>query len=315
MPDQAEIPPPQGNGAPADGNNTNLPLPEKFHGSTGPQQTELWPKWERRFSRYRHASGLVNKSEREQVSTVLYAMGECADDILATMTLDEKKATYDELIDAFNEYFQVRKNIIADRAKFNKRKQQPGEPVEIFIQDLYKLVEDCKYGALKEELIRDNIVTGVLSDSLSDRLQSRPNLTLADAVQMCRQAEARHDNREVVRGDTKTSTTVNYVKKSATPRAPSNQHRRRGNFSNTATTTNRASNAQPTCKWCGRQRHDRSVCPARDVKCNNCSLRGHFGAVCLKPQVNEVDDFVDNDFVDDDLVDIDFPFLGEIADT
>ena len=33
------------------------------------------------------ASGLKTKPEYEQVSTLLYAMGDCADDILATLRL------------------------------------------------------------------------------------------------------------------------------------------------------------------------------------------------------------------------------------
>ena len=106
-------------------------------------------------------------------------MGDCADDILAMMSIDEK-TTFDELVTAFTEYFKVRKNVITDRTKFNSRKQQPGEPVDKFIQDLYKLVEDCEYGTLKEELIRNNIVAGVLNGTLSDRLQAKANLTLAD---------------------------------------------------------------------------------------------------------------------------------------
>ena len=141
-------------------------------------------------------------------------MGECADDILATLTIDEEEASYAELVKAFNNYFQVRKNIVADRAKFNNRKQQPTEPVDTFIQDLYKLIEDCEYGALKDDLLRDLIVGGVYSDALSesDRLQSKANLTLADAVQICRQAEVRKENHEVVRGGEAASSEVNYVK-------------------------------------------------------------------------------------------------------
>ena len=59
------------------------------------------------------------------------------------------------------------------------------------IQDLYRLAEDCDYGTLKDNLIRDRIVVGVVDDSLSDRLQAKADLTLEISVQMSRQAEAR----------------------------------------------------------------------------------------------------------------------------
>ena len=106
MPDQAENDAPQDNGQSAgDGNRITLPLPEKLTGSTGPNQTELWSKWHKLFKRYRLASGLNNKDEREQASALLYAMGDCADDILAMMSVDEEKSTFDELVTAFNKYF------------------------------------------------------------------------------------------------------------------------------------------------------------------------------------------------------------------
>ena len=66
----------------------------------------------------------------------------------------------------------------------------PGEPVDAFIQDLYRLADNCQYGELKESLIRDRIVVGVLDDKLSDILQSKADLTLDKAIQLCRQAEA-----------------------------------------------------------------------------------------------------------------------------
>lgn len=131
-----------------------------------------WMKWSRRFERYRVASGLKTKPEHEQVSTLLYAMGDCADDSLATLRIDEHKATYEEVRTALNSYFDVRRNLIVQRARFNKRHQLLGESVDAFIQDLYRLAEDCEYGSLKDGLIRDRIAVGVLDDMLSDRLQS-----------------------------------------------------------------------------------------------------------------------------------------------
>ena len=50
-------------------------------------------------------------------------MGDCADDILATLRLDETKATYDEVRTALNGYFDVRRNLIVQRALLNKRHQ------------------------------------------------------------------------------------------------------------------------------------------------------------------------------------------------
>ena len=98
---------------------SQLPLPGKFDGANGPKQAECWMKWSRHFERYRVTSRLKNKPEHEQVSPLLYAMGDCADDILATLQIDENKATYEEVRTALNSYFGVRRNLIVQRAHFN----------------------------------------------------------------------------------------------------------------------------------------------------------------------------------------------------
>ena len=40
-----------------------------------------------------------------------------------------------------------------------------GEPVDSLITMLHKLVEHCDYGALKDDIIRDKIVVGLVDDS------------------------------------------------------------------------------------------------------------------------------------------------------
>ena len=50
-------------------------------------QPEEWPRWSRRFERFRQASGLIAKSPESQISTLIYTMGDKADDILQTFGL------------------------------------------------------------------------------------------------------------------------------------------------------------------------------------------------------------------------------------
>ena len=139
-------------------------------------------------------------------------MGKCAYDIITTLRIYEERASYTEVRTALNSYFAARHNTIVTRARFNTRKQKPDQPIDTFIQDLYRITEDCEYGMLKDHLIRDRIVVGVLDDALSDRLQAKSDLTLAVAVRMSRQAEARKQNRTVVRGEEKPSDVViDYV--------------------------------------------------------------------------------------------------------
>ena len=62
----------------------DIPLPGKFEGANSPQQAELWPKWLKRFERYRVASGLKNKPNADQVSILLYSIENCADEQISS---------------------------------------------------------------------------------------------------------------------------------------------------------------------------------------------------------------------------------------
>lgn len=120
----------------------------------------------------RSSIGLKNKDEHEQVSALLYAMGDCADDILAVARIDENKATYEEVRTTLNSYFDVPRNLIVQYKEpdLKKRHQLPGESEDAFVQDLYRLAEDG--------FIRDRIVVSVLEDTLPYRLQAKADLTL-----------------------------------------------------------------------------------------------------------------------------------------
>lgn len=65
-------------------NNFTVQAPEHF--SFNPSE---WPRWKRRFERFRIASGLNTRGEEEQVNTLIYLMGDQAGDIFISFTLTE----------------------------------------------------------------------------------------------------------------------------------------------------------------------------------------------------------------------------------
>ena len=272
------------------GRPNSLPIPKPFDGNP-----ESWQKWRQRFTRYRTCAALDTQPQKFQVSTFLYAMGDIADDILTTLGKDENSVTYQELLKAFDEHFKVRKNTIIARARFNRRNQKTGEQIDNFIQDLYRLADDCEYGPLREELIRDRIVAGVSDDTLSDELQAKASLTLEEAVKMARQFEARQENKSMLRG----SQEVHAV-----------QHKPQVKSKFRPSPTGSHSDKQH-CSYCGQESHARDTCPARQAICRHCSKKGHYAAVCRsrpshkkQQQVREVASEEDNED--------EYEFLGSI---
>ena len=92
----------------------SLPLLSKFQGVNNSNQADMWPKWLRYFMCYRIASGFQNKLNQGQVGTFLYAMGDCADDIVKTLSINKATASFDEVKTALNGYFAACCNVVLE---------------------------------------------------------------------------------------------------------------------------------------------------------------------------------------------------------
>lgn len=118
-------------------------------------------------------------------------MGNEADDILASLSLSEgDKKKWDKVTEGLMNYFIPKRNVILERTKFNQRIQMADESVDTFVTSLFSLAENCKFGILHDELIRDKIVVGLRDHRLSEKLQLDAELTLEKAVTQARQHKA-----------------------------------------------------------------------------------------------------------------------------
>ena len=134
---------------------------------------------------------LSAEGEERQISTLLYCLGEEADDVLTSTNIsDESRKKYMEVLAKFDAYFKVHKNVIFECARFNHQDQQEEKSVKQFITSLYSLSENCQYGKLKEEMIRDREVVSIRDSVLSERLQMNETLTLDKAKKLVQQREA-----------------------------------------------------------------------------------------------------------------------------
>jgi phytoene/squalene synthetase len=117
-----------------------------------------WLKWKRRFKHFLSASCLDKEDEARQASTLLYCLCEEVHGVLASTSItveDSKK--YSKVLKKFDEHFDVRKNVIFERARFNKQNQLDGETAEEYI---HCALESCDYGVLKDGMLRDRLVVG-----------------------------------------------------------------------------------------------------------------------------------------------------------
>ncbi|XP_055307617.1 MATH and LRR domain-containing protein PFE0570w-like, partial [Sitodiplosis mosellana] len=137
------------------------------------------------------AGELTEKSDAIKINTFLNAVGEEAIEVFDTLTLtEEQRASYDEVIKAFDEFCKPKRNPVYERFVLNQSKQKEGEPFDAFLMDIKRLARTCEYGDRENEMLRDRIVWGVQCRKLQLRLIEKNELTYDQAVEMARQSES-----------------------------------------------------------------------------------------------------------------------------
>ena len=85
-----------------------------------------WPKWLKYFERFRTASKLDMDTEEHQIGSLIYTMGEQAEEIFNSFDMRAADAKADvKLRERFTNQFAVKHNVIFERSKFNRRVQGP----------------------------------------------------------------------------------------------------------------------------------------------------------------------------------------------
>ena len=115
------------------------------------------------FSVYQVLKGTGRMAtEDEKMSHMLVSM-ECeAVPIYNSYIFDDKQAKRNlkDAIEFFDKYFEPVKNVIFERSIF-EIKQEPGESIHSIIVKLQTQSENCEYGSMRAEMVRDMIVVGV----------------------------------------------------------------------------------------------------------------------------------------------------------
>ena len=246
--------------------NVQIQTPEKFD----LKNPDAWSSWKKRFEQFRIASGLSETDEARQISMLLYCIGPEAESMLdSTNITTGQRKKYDTVVAKLDSFFQVRKNTIFERARFNRRCQGPDESAEEYITALFALAETC-YGDLRDELIRDRLVVGIKDTTLSEHLQLDAGLTLERAMKAVRQREAVREQQTMLsKTETPGTDTPDKLDSVKTKPKFKQPFRRTGKV-----------DSKP-CGRCGRGCHGRDKCPAKDATCHKCQKKGHFSSQCF----------------------------------
>ena len=253
-----------------------------------------WSTFTRQFNTYLIANELTTKPEIVKWNLLLLAAGPEAQDLFEGFDLentDDNPLTLERVSEAFRIHCEGKElNVIYERFVFNERKQKETESFNSFLSSIKQLAKSCKFGDLKNELIRDRIICGLKDPDLKKLLLKKPNLTLEKAVDICKIHET--TTNQVKKMDVKDDANdddnivINAIDQGK--KQFKNVHTR--SFDRRKSYERYDRNRKPidtmkNCNACGYMQNPNN-CFAYGKRCNYCKKLNHFTAMCKMKRNN-----------------------------
>ncbi|XP_073966940.1 uncharacterized protein [Choristoneura fumiferana] len=260
--------------------------------------------WKQKFQLYFIASGAEGKlKDEQQCALLLHSVGD--EGLAVYNTLENKESLkFKDILEKLEAHCSPPSNETYNRHVFFSRKQKVGETFEDFVTSLKKLSMECNFEKLKDGLVRDQIILGLLDDDLKENLLRIQDLNLEKCIHRCRAAETTKTQMDNIKNKEKLE--IGKIGAENTRRMKKedqqweNKERGRSISRQPSGTRQPSSARQPSstrqpasrgrqppwrnnkkaCGKCGRQ-HQYRNCPAFNKKCIICGRYNHFAAMCL----------------------------------
>ena len=191
--------------------------------------------------------------------------------------------SYDDLVKKLTSHLSPKPSEIAERFRFHKREQGPGESVNKFVADLRRLAIHCNFDTALSKTLRDRFVCGLCAEHIQNRLLAGPELTFDTAIKIAVSMEtASRDASELQ--STKRQVTMKgaeAVHKFTTSTGPRPKQRQQYTGKTHATKPQNV-----TCYRCG-DRHKADRCQHVNTRCRYCGKIGHLEKVCLSKKKDQ----------------------------
>ena len=153
--------------------------------------SENWTKWRQELELYLCATEKDGKADKIKTSILLTCIGKQGREVYNTFQYDTEgdNMKFDVVLEKFQDYCSPRKNITFMRHKFFTCRQKEGQSFDEFVTELKKRSADCEFSQLRDSLIRDIVICGIIDNRLRERLLREPDLSLEKTLQLGHAAE------------------------------------------------------------------------------------------------------------------------------
>ena len=179
-----------------------------------------------------------------------------------------KDMRWSDLKKLLNDHFKPTPWTIAERFKFHRREQKPGEKVGSYVVALKELAAMCEFGSFLNESLRDRLVCGLRSEAVQRRLLSEKDLTWKTAQEIAQAMEmAYQEARSFGQG------TTGLVKQAKPPGGDGEVHAMSKRGSYRRNRGYKSDQQKRHCFRCGDSRHMANDCRFKDAIYRKCGKR------------------------------------------
>ena len=199
--------------------------------------------------------------------------------------------TYDTAIESLTRLYVRPTSVVYNRHQLITCKQDAGQSVDTYLQNLQRLAKPCDFKAVtaeqnKNQYIRDAFINGITSAHIRQRLlENIGELTLEQASTQARALEQAQCQNQSYESNVMAALEVPDSFEETLGAAPTPTRPRNWNKKNNKIKNNNNGNSG-TCSYCGNQPHPRPSCPAKDDICDGCGKKGHWIRVCFTTNRN-----------------------------
>ncbi|KRZ59977.1 Retrovirus-related Pol polyprotein from transposon 17.6 [Trichinella nativa] len=231
---------------------------------SSPTSSEQWKHWLATFENF--LAALPHENLDKKLLLVNFVSPRIYSSIAASRT-------YEDAIQSLKSISEKPVNEIYTRHLLATRKQLQGESLDEFLRALNALAVACDCKAVtavqyQEELVRDAFVRGIRSQTIRQRLLESRSVDLASIYELASVLDAALHSSE------NNNESRSFPETVAAAANDENNDRLSESPGVVAATRN------PRCFFCGRSKHPRFQCPAREATCNECGKKGHYAKVC-----------------------------------
>ncbi|KAJ8375478.1 hypothetical protein SKAU_G00060580 [Synaphobranchus kaupii] len=255
----------------------SFPPPSHFLALPG-EPPVPWTRWYEAFETYISVLGVEDLSAAWKRAMLIHCLGIEGQRIFKTLGA---AADYADCVRLLAGHFTAPKNVILQRILFRQRKQRAGESVHQYVADLRGLASACKFGALQDEMIWDQLAEHTNDPKIRERLITVPDdLTLTKAIEIEFKVEsaAEFASQLASHAPSQPGLVAQQIRHPPRSLSPVSLH----DDSEVNLVGRQRTSVRQSCGNCGSSSHATRAqnCPARGQTCRRCGKQNHFARVC-----------------------------------